>query len=160
MIMKIKNWKEITEKVRELKTKGKEIVFTNGCFDIIHAGHIQYLDDAKDCGDILIVGLNSDVSIKKIKGEFRPINNEQDRAAVLSALEMVDYVVIFDQETPYELINIIMPDFLVKGGDWKVHEIIGSDIVEASGGVVKSLPFRKGYSTSAIIERIKQNADG
>ncbi|MCF7793271.1 MAG: D-glycero-beta-D-manno-heptose 1-phosphate adenylyltransferase [Candidatus Cloacimonetes bacterium] len=153
--MKTKTWKEVTELVQELKKKGKEIVFTNGCFDIIHAGHIQYLMDAKELGDVLIIGLNSDASVKRLKGESRPINNENDRSFVLSALSMVDYVVIFDQDTPYELINIIMPDFLVKGGDWKIKDIVGSEIVQASGGVVRSLPFNKGYSTTDIIEKMK-----
>jgi rfaE bifunctional protein nucleotidyltransferase chain/domain len=151
--MKLKTWKEISEIVRDLKISGKEIVFTNGCFDILHAGHVQYLREAKALGDILIVGLNSDASVKRLKGDSRPINSEQDRAFVLSALEMVDYVVIFDQDTPHELISLIMPDFLVKGGDWKTDKIVGADIVLASGGVVKSLPFRDGYSTTKILEK-------
>lgn len=155
--MKTKNWKEISEIVHDLKKQGKEIVFTNGCFDILHAGHIQYLMNAKEMGNILIIGLNSDASVKKLKGENRPINNEYDRAFVLSALSMVDYVVIFDQDTPYDIINLIMPDFLVKGGDWKIKDIVGADIVEASGGVVRSLPFKQGYSTSAIIAKLQNN---
>jgi len=142
---------ELKAAVGRLRADGKKIVFTNGCFDIIHAGHIRYLREAKSLGDILVVGLNSDRSVSVIKPK-RPINPEDQRAEVLSALEMVDYVTLFDEETPYELIRIVRPDVLVKGGDWKKEEIIGSDIAKET----RSLPYIQGISTSEIIERIKK----
>jgi len=134
-------------------------VFTNGCFDILHAGHVQYLEQAKKLGDILVVGLNSDASVRRLKGENRPINKQEDRALVLAALEFVDYIIIFEEDTPYELIKIVNPDVLVKGGDWKETDIIGADIVQAKGGTVLSLPLRPGLSTSKIIEEIKKNGE-
>ncbi|HPR18498.1 MAG TPA: D-glycero-beta-D-manno-heptose 1-phosphate adenylyltransferase [Candidatus Cloacimonadota bacterium] len=152
---KLKTRQEISSIVQEIKKQGKNIVFTNGCFDILHAGHIQYLQEAKKLGDVLIVGLNSDASVKRLKGDERPINNETDRAIVLSALTCVDYVVIFEQDTPLELINLILPHFLVKGGDWIPEDIVGSDIVIASGGIVKSLPYKEGYSTTRIIKKMR-----
>ena len=130
--------------------------FTNGCFDIIHAGHIQYLLQAKDLCDILIVGLNSDGSVKSIKGESRPINNQYDRAFVLDNLSMVDNVIIFEEETPYNLICQIKPDILIKGGDWKISDIVGGDVVLAYGGEVVALPYRDGYSTTGIIEKMQR----
>ncbi len=146
---------KIRDLVKTLRDEGKKIVFTNGCFDILHRGHIEYLLEAKMLGDILIVGINSDASVKKIKGKNRPINNEKDRAFVLSMLKPVDYVVIFEEETPLNLITEIVPDTLVKGGDWDVDKIIGREIVEKNGGRCVSLKFLKGYSTSKIIEKIK-----
>ncbi len=142
---------DLVKIISQLKAKGKRIVFTNGCFDIIHAGHIRYLKEAKKFGDFLIVGMNSDKSVSRIK-PGRPVNSEQQRAEVLSSLEMVDYVVIFDEDTPYELIRSIKPDVLVKGGDWKKKDIIGSDIA----GETHSLPYLKGISTTAIIDKIKK----
>jgi len=130
---------------------GRKIVFTNGCFDILHIGHIRCLKEAKSLGDMLVVGVNSDSSVSRIKPE-RPVNPQDQRAEVLASLEMVDYVTIFDEETPYELIKLLRPDVLVKGGDWKKEEIIGSDIAKAT----YSLPYVKGVSTSAIIEKIKK----
>ncbi len=121
----------------------------------MHRGHIEYIREAKSLGDILIIGLNSDKSVKKIKGNHRPVNSQEDRAIVLSALKFVDYVVIFDEETPYELIKTIIPDVLVKGGDWKTDEIVGNDIVTRNGGIVKSLKFIPGQSTSGIINKIQ-----
>jgi len=121
----------------------------------LHRGHIEYIREAKSLGDILIIGLNSDKSVKKIKGNHRPVNSQEDRAIVLSALKFVDYVVIFDEETPYELIKTIIPDVLVKGGDWKTDEIVGNDIVTRNGGIVKSLKFIPGQSTSGIINKIQ-----
>jgi D-beta-D-heptose 7-phosphate kinase/D-beta-D-heptose 1-phosphate adenosyltransferase len=132
----------------------ESIVFTNGCFDIIHAGHAQYLEEAKELGEILVVGLNSDASVKRLKGTTRPINNEMDRAFVLAALEAVDYVIIFNEDTPLELIKAIQPDVLVKGGDWAEKDIVGADIVKAKGGRVLSLPFREGLSTTNIIKAL------
>ncbi len=155
--MKIKTWEEIHKIVLDLKSKKKKIVFTNGCFDILHAGHIQYLREAKRLADILILGLNSDESVKILKGKNRPINNQQDRALVLSELISVDYIVIFQEDTPYDLINYIKPDILVKGGDWNINEIIGSDVVLKSGGLVKSLSYKEGFSTSNLFKQIKDN---
>ncbi|HOQ80848.1 MAG TPA: adenylyltransferase/cytidyltransferase family protein, partial [Candidatus Cloacimonadota bacterium] len=125
---KIKSLEELVQ-LRHTFSNQK-VVFTNGCFDIIHAGHVLYLEEAKKCGDILILGLNSDSSVKRLKGNSRPINNQTDRAIVLAGLSSVDYVVIFDQDDPYDLISAIQPDVLVKGGDWKIEQIIGSDIVK------------------------------
>ena len=147
----IKKFEEIIQLSEELNSKGKKIVFTNGCFDIIHSGHIRYLETAKSFGDILIVGLNSDQSVKKLKGEDRPINNENDRALILAALEVVDYVVIFHEETPYKLIQAITPTILVKGGDYEGKKIIGQDLVNET----KLVEFIEGKSTSLTINKIK-----
>jgi len=148
---KVLNRKEMKKTVEKLRGVGKKIVFTNGCFDIIHAGHVRYLKKAKALGDVLVVGLNSDKSVSITKPK-RPINPQNQRAEVLSSLEMVDYVTLFDEETPYELIKFLKPDVLVKGGDWKKKDIVGSDIVKET----YSLPYIKGVSTSEIIERIKR----
>ena len=134
----------------------KKVVFTNGCFDIIHRGHVEYLEEAKRLGDILIIGLNSDYSVKRIKGPDRPINNEEDRKKVLLALKSVDGVIIFDEDTPLELIKKIQPNVLVKGGDWEIKNIIGADFVIGLGGEVFSLMFREGHSTTKIIKKIKE----
>jgi D-beta-D-heptose 7-phosphate kinase/D-beta-D-heptose 1-phosphate adenosyltransferase len=150
---KIKSFSEISQIANSLRNT-KKIVFTNGCFDILHSGHIAYLYEAKKLGDILIIGLNSDNSIKRIKGEKRPIVLQEERAFLLSALEMVDYVTIFDEDTPYELIKIIKPHILVKGGDWPIDNIVGKDIVESYGGKVLNIPLVEGKSTTNIIERI------
>ncbi|OQX70760.1 MAG: D-glycero-beta-D-manno-heptose 1-phosphate adenylyltransferase [Candidatus Cloacimonas sp. 4484_275] len=154
--MKIVSRQEIEKIARILKKSNKKIVFTNGCFDIIHAGHIEYLREAKKLGDILILGLNSDSSVQKLKGRNRPINDENARAIVLSEFKSVDYIVIFQEDTPYDLIEIVKPDVLVKGGDWKETEIVGADIVKKYGGIVKSLEFKEGFSTTKIIEKIKK----
>lgn len=127
------------------------IVFTNGCFDILHRGHIEYLSLARDKGEILIIGLNSDASVKRIKGEGRPVQDEDSRALVLASLRIVDAVVLFDEDTPYELIKFVQPDVLVKGGDYTEETIVGADIVKASGGEVVVIPFVEGYSTSKIL---------
>lgn len=140
--------------LKSLKESGKKIVFTNGCFDILHTGHVSYLNEAKSCGDILVIGLNSDASIKRLKGETRPVNNEADRKFVLENLKAVDFVFIFEEDTPLKLIKEVNPNVLVKGGDWKVEQIVGSDFVMANGGEVKSLQFVNGYSTTNIIEKI------
>ncbi len=132
-----------------------KVVFTNGCFDIIHRGHVEYLNEAKSLGDFLVVGLNSDSSVRKLKGPERPVVHETDRAFVLSSLKSVDAVIIFEEETPYELIKFVKPDFLVKGGDWKKEDIVGSDIVEEYGGKVISLKFVDSYSTTGLISKIK-----
>jgi len=132
-----------------------KVVFTNGCFDIIHRGHVEYLEDAKALGDILIVGLNSDASVSQLKGDDRPINKEEDRVIVLLALSSVDEVVVFKEDTPIELIKLVKPNILVKGGDWKVEDIVGHEFVLDNGGEVLSLPFRTGHSTTSIIERVR-----
>jgi len=135
----------------------KKVVFTNGCFDIIHRGHVEYLEDAKALGDTLIVGLNSDKSISELKGPNRPINKEEDRARVLLGLKSVDGVIIFEEDTPLNLIKIVKPDVLVKGGDWKIEDIVGNEFVLERGGEVYSLPFRAGHSTTDIIEKIRNS---
>ena len=138
------------------ENKDKKIVFTNGCFDILHVGHKRYLQQAATLGDILIVGVNSDASVKRLKGPQRPVNNEQDRAEMLSALGFIDYVTIFDEDTPYELIKKIQPDVLVKGGDYKPDEVVGKDIVEARGGKLELISFVEGKSTTNIINKINK----
>ena len=139
----------------QLSITSQTIIFTNGCFDIIHSGHVLYLEEAKSLGDILIVGLNSDESVRLLKGKDRPINSQGDRAIVLAALNSVDYVIVFEEETPYNLIKTINPDILVKGGDWLVEQIVGHDIVLKKGGTVKSLMFKEGKSTTNIINKLK-----
>ncbi|MCB5261143.1 MAG: D-glycero-beta-D-manno-heptose 1-phosphate adenylyltransferase [Candidatus Cloacimonetes bacterium] len=146
---------EIADISEDLHLSGQQIVFTNGCFDIIHAGHVAYLSQAKALGDILVVGLNSDASVKRLKGDSRPINTQQNRALVLAAFSFVDYVVIFEQNTPLALIKEVEPDILVKGGDWQASEIVGADYVMAHGGRVQSLSFVEGLSTTSIIEKLK-----
>lgn len=143
---------DLKKTLDNLKAEGKKIVFTNGCFDIIHVGHIRYLKEAKRLGDVLVVGINSDSSVNRLKPQ-RPIISENQRAEVLSSLEMVDYVVIFNEDTPYELIKLILPDVLVKGGDWDKKSIVGSDIVPE----VHSLSYIEGISTTSILNRIKSN---
>ncbi|MFZ6007505.1 MAG: D-glycero-beta-D-manno-heptose 1-phosphate adenylyltransferase [Nitrospirota bacterium] len=149
---RILDWNTLKTELDRLKADGKKIVFTNGCFDIIHIGHVRYLREAQKLGDVLVIGLNSDSSVSKIK-PGRPINAENHRAEVLSSLEMVDYVTIFDEDTPYGLIKHLRPDVLVKGGDWKKEDIVGSDIVPET----HSLPYISGVSTTEIINRIKNN---
>ena len=132
-----------------------KIVFTNGCFDILHVGHARYLRDARALGDILVVGLNSDASVSRIKGPERPIQHESDRGELLSSLAAVDFVVLFNEDTPLELIEAVQPDVLVKGGDWPVNSIVGASYVLAKGGEVKALPFHPGHSTTKLLERMK-----
>lgn len=134
--------------------KSQSVVFTNGCFDILHPGHVQYLQEARSCGDFLVVGLNSDSSVRRLKGDQRPIQNEQDRAVVLAALSSVDAVVIFSEDTPLNLIQQLRPGVLVKGGDWSVDEIVGGPDVLSWGGEVRSLSFKEGSSTTSIVHRI------
>ena len=146
---------EIIYAIKAEKAKGKKIVFTNGCFDILHRGHVTYLQQARALGDLLIVGINSDASVKRLKGQERPINMLEDRAYVLSALKPVDFVIPFDEDTPLNLINLIMPDILVKGGDYTIDRIVGAQEVIAHGGKVEIIPFVPGKSTSSIIDVIK-----
>jgi rfaE bifunctional protein nucleotidyltransferase chain/domain len=137
------------------QNKGKKIVFTNGCFDILHRGHVTYLAEARKLGDLLVVGLNSDASVRRLKGPERPINNEKDRQYVLSQLKSVDFVEIFTENTPLNLILKVSPQVLVKGGDWKIDQIVGGKEVISNGGDVFSLKFIDGYSTTSIIEKIQ-----
>ena len=145
---------EIEKVVAEYRDQGKTIAFTNGCFDLVHAGHVTYLSAVKDQADVLILGLNSDASVRKIKGEKRPIIGQGDRACVMAALEAVDHVVIFDEVDPEKLIQRVQPDILAKGADWSEDEIIGADIVKARGGRVARIKLEPGISTTTIIERI------
>lgn len=145
---------ECLKKIEGWRKNNKKIVFTNGCFDIIHSGHIQYLHEAKKLGNKLIIGLNSDNSVRRLKGESRPVNAQESRAEVLAFMGDVDMVVIFDQDTPIDLIKSVLPDVLVKGGDWKTDQIVGSDIVLNNNGTVKSLSFIEGFSTTSIIDKI------
>jgi len=148
----IKTWDEISLIVRTLKSKNKKIVFTNGCFDILHIGHIKYLEEAKSLGDILILGLNSDRSVRKLKGKNRPVNEQDDRAYLLASLEVIDYVVIFDEDTPIDLITLIKPDILTKGSDYEGEEVVGEDIAKE----LKLITFINGKSTTETIKRIKK----
>jgi D-glycero-beta-D-manno-heptose 1-phosphate adenylyltransferase len=136
--------------------KGKKVVFTNGCFDILHLGHIEYLAKAANLGDVLVIGINTDQSVHRIKGDSRPINDEHSRSMVIASLEFVTAVVLFDEETPYELIKTIQPDILVKGRDYKIKEIVGHDIVLAKGGKVKTIELTQGYSTTGIEQKIQK----
>lgn len=145
---------QAVERIQELKQKGKRIVFTNGCFDLIHPGHTRYLAEARKLGDCLLVAINSDRSVRALKGPYRPVFPETERAEILAALGTVDYVTIFDELTPRGLIARILPDVLVKGADWGASEIVGREEVEAAGGEVVSVPVVLGYSTSAIIEAV------
>jgi len=154
MQTKVKTVEELRPLLAILRAAGKKIVFTNGCFDLIHTGHTRYLAIARSFGDILVVAVNSDASVSTIKGEKRPINSQQERAEALAALESVDFVTIFREPDPYKVISALQPDVLVKGGDWPIEEIIGRDVVEARGGRVVNVPFVEGQSTTGIIERI------
>jgi rfaE bifunctional protein nucleotidyltransferase chain/domain len=139
----------------EQKLNGKKVVFTNGCFDIIHSGHIYYLTEAKKLGDLLVIGLNTDESVRQLKGENRPVNNQYDRSVVLSALKPVDFVCYFDEDTPLELIKLINPDVLVKGADYSIDNIVGADFVIANGGSVQTIQLVQGKSTTNIINKMK-----
>ena len=149
-------FKENLNAINNLKSEKKKIVFTNGCFDLLHVGHIRYLSNAKKLGDFLIVGLNSDESVKILKGQNRPINQFEDRAMLLSALRSVDLVIMFEEQTPENLINKIVPDVLVKGGDYDIEDIAGYQTVTENGGQVKTLSFYDGYSSSNYINKIKK----
>ncbi len=147
---KIHSNEQLVKTLAQWRSAGDRIVFTNGCFDILHFGHLHYLADARALGERLVVGLNSEASVRRLKGPTRPINDELTRTHLLAALEVVDAVVVFEEDTPLELIKLVQPDILVKGGDWKPEQIVGSDLVLASGGQVLSLPFVEGYSTTNI----------
>ena len=145
------------DKVRHWKESGEKIVFTNGCFDILHSGHIYLLREAKNLGDRLLIGLNSNQSVQNLKGPVRPFNPEDTRATVLESLSMVDGVTIFQEDTPYELVKKIIPHVLVKGGDYSIENVVGANTVRESGGKVVLIPILEGYSTSDIIARIREN---
>ena len=153
---KIHSLNAIQMQVQKWRVAQQKITFTNGCFDLLHYGHIHYLAQAADLADCLIVGLNSDASVKRLKGIHRPIKNEKDRAHILAALMFVDAIIVFEEDTPYTLIETIQPDVLVKGGDWQPEQIVGADIVLARGGKVLSLPFIEGYSTTFLENKIIQ----
>ncbi len=155
---RIKTREEITAIAAELRQSGKKIVFTNGCFDIIHSGHVTYLKEAQSLGDVLILGLNTDESVKRLKGESRPVNNEIDRAIVISSLRSVNYVTLFSEDTPYDLIKSILPDVLVKGGDYTPDKIHGADIVNSNGGEVVIIPLVPGKSTTKIIDKLRNSS--
>lgn len=152
---KIYDWEKLKWQISVWRFQDKKIVFTNGCFDLLHLGHIDYLGKAKDQGDILIVGVNSDSSVRRIKGGSRPITNETSRSSIIAALRFVDAVVLFDEDTPYDLITLVQPDVLVKGSDYKAEDIIGYDIVKAKDGEIVTIDFLEGYSTTAIENKIK-----
>jgi D-beta-D-heptose 7-phosphate kinase/D-beta-D-heptose 1-phosphate adenosyltransferase len=154
MKQKIKEKKDLTRIIKNLKAKGKRIIFTNGCFDLLHVGHVRYLEEAKALGDVLVIGVNSDASVRKIKGPERPILPVEERIEILSSLECVDYVTVFDEADPLLLITSLLPNVLVKGGDWTKEQIVGGEMVEKSGGEVVIIPFVQGVSTSNLIETI------
>jgi D-glycero-beta-D-manno-heptose 1-phosphate adenylyltransferase len=154
---KIFSQENLQNKLAFWKFKDQKIVFTNGCFDLLHLGHVEYLAKAKDLGNILVVGLNSDESVRKLKGPHRPINHQHARALTLAAFFFVDAVVIFEEETPVELIRMVQPDILVKGKDYKEHEIAGNEIVKAKGGRIVTIDLVKGFSSSQLIEKIHKH---
>ena len=153
---KIKALADAQKKVAEWKSKGERVVFTNGCFDIIHMGHVDYLEKARNLGDHLVVGLNTDSSVSRFKGAERPIQDQKSRARVLASFQFVDLVVFFDEDTPKDLISSLAPDVLVKGSDYLAENIVGADVVKNAGGEVKTLDFIPGYSTSKVIEKIRK----
>ena len=157
---KIKSRSQIRELRRQARSEGRRVVFTNGCFDLLHAGHVRYLEAARAEGDLLIVGLNSDASVRRLKGPGRPLNPAADRAEVLAGLQAVDAVVFFEEDTPAELIAELAPDVLVKGADWAEGEIVGADIVESQGGKVVRIPLLEGRSTSRLIAAIRRPGRG
>jgi D-beta-D-heptose 7-phosphate kinase/D-beta-D-heptose 1-phosphate adenosyltransferase len=154
MLDKIKTVQELRRLLAILRAAGEKVVFTNGCFDILHTGHTRYLEKSRSFGDVLVVAVNSDASVRMIKGEKRPINSEAERMETLAALECVDFVTLFNEPDPYRIISELQPDVLVKGGDWTIEKIIGREVVEARGGKVVNVPYIEGSSTTGIIEKI------
>jgi rfaE bifunctional protein nucleotidyltransferase chain/domain len=152
---KLKSLEELKSIASQARARGQKIVFTNGCFDILHRGHLHVLREAKALGDLLIVAVNSDGSVKRLKGPSRPVINEAGRSELIAALEMVDYVTLFEEKDPRRLIEEIQPDILAKGGDWRRDQVVGADIVERNGGKVAVIPYLKGFSTTEIIERVR-----
>jgi rfaE bifunctional protein nucleotidyltransferase chain/domain len=157
---KIISREEAARWVQGLQGRGLKVVFTNGCFDLLHPGHVAYLEEARSLGDALLVAVNTDASVRRLgKGGFRPVNPEADRARVLAALAAVDRVVLFEEDTPLALITELQPDILVKGGDYQLEGVVGREVVLARGGQVRILPFRAGYSTSLLVERLRSSGD-
>lgn len=154
ILHKIVSWQELQQQIQ--CQRDKKIVFTNGCFDLVHQGHISYLSRSRDLGDLLVIGLNSDASVRRLKGPSRPIMDQDSRALLLAAFEFVDFVTFFDQDTPLELIQMVQPDLLVKGGDYNPDLIVGADFVRQQGGDVVVLPFVEGFSTTQIVNRLTQ----
>jgi D-beta-D-heptose 7-phosphate kinase/D-beta-D-heptose 1-phosphate adenosyltransferase len=155
---KLKSKNSLVKIISSLRKRGKKVVFTNGCFDVLHYGHAKYLEAARSKADVLVVAINSDASVKKLKGRGRPVVSQNYRAKMVAALESVDFVVIFGEPTPLEMIKFLKPDVLVKGGDWKEKDIVGADFVKSRGGRVYSLKFIKGFSTTDIIKKIGQTS--
>ena len=153
---KIKSLADATQQAKVWQAAGQKVVFTNGCFDLLHLGHVDYLENARNLGDRLIIGLNSDSSVSRFKGPERPLQDQISRARVLAALQFVDLVVFFNEDTPLELISQLLPNVLVKGSDYLAENIVGADVVKKSGGVVKTIDFVPGYSTTRIVEKIKR----
>ena len=155
---KIKSRAELSAILKDLREKGKRVVFTNGCFDLLHPGHLRYLEEARSWGDLLVVAINSDDSVRRLKGPHRPIIDERSRCEIIAGLHCVDFVTVFSEDTPREIIDELLPGVLVKGGDWPVDQIVGRDTVEKHGGKVMNINFQDGHSTSGIIERILKTA--
>ena len=153
---KIKDWEQSRKQIEHWHGQGEKVVFTNGCFDLLHFGHVDYLEKARAMGDRLVVGLNTDDSVARFKGTNRPIQDEKSRTRVLASMEFVDLVVLFNEDTPKELISLLLPDILVKGSDYLAENIVGADVVKKNGGEVRTIDFVPGYSTSRIIEKIKK----
>jgi len=151
----VKRGEELDKFLKMWKLQNKKIVFTNGCFDILHKGHVEYLSKASNFGDVMVLGLNSDSSVKRLKGESRPLQDESSRAMVMASLQVIDLVVVFDEDTPYGLIKEVQPDVLVKGADYKPENIVGYDILIAKGGEVKTVDLTDGYSTTSVIQKMK-----
>jgi D-beta-D-heptose 7-phosphate kinase/D-beta-D-heptose 1-phosphate adenosyltransferase len=144
---------QLCRELAPLRDRGLKIVFTNGCFDLLHVGHVRYLSRARELGDLLVVAINTDDSVRRLKGPSRPLQSQADRAEILAALESVDYVTFFEEDTPLAVITLLQPDVLVKGGDWPLQEIVGREVVESKGGIVVSLPYVKGASTTRLIDK-------
>jgi rfaE bifunctional protein nucleotidyltransferase chain/domain len=156
---KIYTLHDLLSVISELKNQHKKIVFTNGCFDILHLGHVQYLEKAKAMGDVLIIGVNSDHSVQQLKGPNRPIQTIHSRMGILAGLQSTDAIIAFDEETPLQLIELIQPDVLVKGGDWSINQIVGAEFVQKYGGMVKNIDFLDGHSTTNIVDLILKKQD-
>ncbi|MFB6340379.1 D-glycero-beta-D-manno-heptose 1-phosphate adenylyltransferase [Saccharicrinis sp. FJH62] len=156
IVSKIQTWDQARQTVSEWEEKGLKVVFSNGCFDLVHKGHVDYLARARDLGDKLVIGLNSDASVSLLKGNARPVVDQDSRAFLLAGFSFIDLVVIFDEDTPYELVKLLQPDILVKGNDYKPEDIAGYDVVMAKGGEVITVELVEGYSTTALIDRIKK----
>jgi len=154
---KIKQQAEAAAQIQGWRALGKRIVFTNGCFDLLHLGHVDYLEKARHLGDVLIVGVNTDASVSRYKGPERPLQDENARTRILAALQFVDLVVLFDEDTPLKLISALLPDILVKGSDYLAENIVGADVVKINGGEVKTIDLMPGYSTTRIVEKIKKH---